>query len=302
MSSKYEHIDVEKDTLTPGREKKYTISAMCGWLEVSTAGYYEWRDRPASATSRRRDWLRLLIVKAFDDSDQTYGHRRVHAQLARWGVHCTVELARALMRDLGLVACQPRPWRHNLTDADPTAAPIPDLVGRDFVAAEPGVKMYGDITYVPTWEGWLFLATVIDSHTREIIGWAMDDNYKTPLIQQAITMATLNHDIRPGAIFHSDRGSNYTSGPFAETLHNLDIRQSVGRTGICYDNAMAESFFAALKNELIHRTEYPTREHARKDIARYIEFRYNTRRLHSGLGYKTPREAREEHQNRQQAA
>jgi putative transposase len=301
VSEKYELIDEEKDTTAAGGEK-YTIITMCGWLEVSTAGYYEWRDRPESATSRRRDWLALLIAKAFDDSDRTYGHRRIHAQLARWGVRCTLELARAIMRDLGLVPCQPRPWRHSLTAADPAAGPIPDLVDRDFTAAAPGQKMVGDITYIPTWQGWVYLATVIDCHTKAVIGWAMDDNYKTPLIEQAIRMAARNYSIAPGAIFHSDRGSNYTSGQFAAVLAALDIRQSVGRTGICYDNAMAESFFAALKNERVHRTEYPTRQHATTDIARYIELRYNSQRLHSGLDYKTPHEVHDEYLNRQSAA
>ena len=302
MSEKYELIDAEKATTAATGEKKYTITAMCEWLEVSTSGYYEWQDRPESATTRRRQLLGLLVRKAFDDSDETYGHRRVHAQLARRGEHCSPELVRALMREQGLVACQPRPWRHNLTDSDPCAGPIPDLVCRDFTAQAPGQKMVGDITYIPTWEGWLYLATVIDCHTKAVIGWAMGDNYKTPLISAAILMAARNHSLEPGAIFHSDRGSNYTSAQFADTLAALDLRHSVGRTGICYDNAMAESFFGALKNELVHRTVYPTREHARADIARYVEVRYNTLRLHSGLGYKTPLEVHNEYLNRQQTA
>lgn len=155
---------------------------------------------------------------------------------------------------------------------------------------------------IPTWEGWLYLATVIDCHTKAVIGWAMDDNYKTPLIDAAIRMAATNHNLAPRAIFHSDRGSNYTSHDFAETLRKLTIRQSAGRTGICYDNAQAETFFAALKNERVHRTQYPTRAHARADIARYIELRYNTKRRHSGLGYRTPREVHSEYLNRQHAA
>jgi putative transposase len=283
-------------------ERKYTITKMCSWLGVSTSGYYEWRIRPQSATAQRRERLTELITNIFDDSDETYGHRRVHAALARQGEHCSVELVRGLMRQLRLVPCQPRPWRHSLTDADPAAAPIPDLVARDFTADAPGVKMVGDITYIPSWQGWVYLATVIDCHTKEVIGWAMDDNYQTPLITAAITMAARNHALRPGAIFHSDRGSNYTSAEFANVLRRLEVRQSVGRTGNCYDNALAESFFAALKNERVHRTQYPTRQHAMKDIARYIEVRYNSRRLHSGLGYKTPHEVHDEYLNRQLAA
>jgi putative transposase len=275
---------------------------MCLWLVVSTSGYYEWRGRPESATSIRRGLLKIRIIKIFADSDETYGHRRVHADLARQGDDCSVELVRGLMRELELVPCQPKPWRYSLTDQDPTAGPIPDLVARDFTAVAPGVKMVGDVTYISTWQGWLFLATVIDCHTKAVVGWAMDDNYKTPLITAAIAMAARNYDLKPGAIFHSDRGSNYTSAEFGNVLRGLDIRQSVGRTGICYDNAMAESFFSVLKNERVHRTQYPTRQHATKDIARYIELRYNSQRLHSGLGYKTPHEVHNEYLNRQLAA
>jgi transposase InsO family protein len=302
VSARYELIDAEKAILTAASAMKYSIVKMCEWLEVSSSGYYEWRGRAASATAARRDRLAVLIEKVFTDSDGTYGHRRVHAQLARWGEQASLELVRGLMRELGLVACQPRPWRHSLTEADAAAAALPDLVRRDFTAAAPGRKMVGDITYIPTWEGWVYLATVIDCHTKQVVGWAIDDNYKTGLISSAIRMAARNHDLIPGAIFHSDRGSNYTSAQFAAVLQGLDIRQSVGRTGICYDNAMAESFFAALKTERVHRTQYPTREHARRDIARYIEFHYNTKRLHSALGYKTPQEVHDEYLNRQTAA
>jgi putative transposase len=293
VSSKYEFID--------GLKCAYPIVRMCNWLEVSKSGFYEWRGRPASATAERRAQLTERIVKIFDDSDETYGYRRVHAELGRQAVEGGLELVRALMRAAGLVACQPRPWRHSLTQAGATG-PIPDLVARDFTAAAPGEKLVGDITYIPTWQGWLYLATVIDCHTREVVGYAMADHYKTSLIDQAIRAAARNYPLAEDAIFHSDRGSNYTSTEFADTLTSLGLRQSVGRTGICYDNALAESFFAALKNERVHRTVYPTREHARIDVARYIEFRYNTRRIHSGLGYRTPQEVYGEYLNRPEAA
>ena len=175
-------------------------------------------------------------------------------------------------------------------------------MNRDFTADVPGRKMVGDITYIPTWEGWVYLATVIDCATRKVAGWAMDDNYRTPLITSAIEMAARNLDLPADAVFHSDRGSNYTSAEFAAVLERLGIRQSVGRTGICYDNALAESFNAALKVERVHRTAYPTRKKAKEDIARYIELRYNQVRLHSGLGYRTPQEALDEYLNRQLAA
>jgi putative transposase len=275
---------------------------MCLWLEVSRSGYYEWRDRAESATARRRARLVRFITDSFENSDGTYGYRRVHADLAARDIACGPELVRAIMRELGLQPCQPRPWRFCLTEADDQAPPIPDLVNRDFTADAPGQKMVGDVTYIPTWQGWLFLATVIDCHTKAVVGWAMDDNYKTPLIEAAITMATRNNDVAKDAIFHTDRGSNYTSGEFSKVLRRLNLRHSVGRTGVCYDNAMAESFFAALKNERVHRTQYPTREHARRDIARYIELRYNSRRRHSGIGYRTPNQVHAEYLERQLTA
>ncbi|MEX0741527.1 MAG: IS3 family transposase, partial [Phycisphaeraceae bacterium] len=279
----------------------YPIASMCAWLEVSRSGFYEWRDRPASATAERREALKAKVTEIFKDEDETYGYRRMHAELGRQGVEAGKELVRALMRELGLVPCQPRPWRHSLTEQG-SGSNILDLLERDFTAPVPGAKLVGDITYIETWEGWLFLATVIDCATKKVIGYAMDDNYKTPLISLAITRAAANMTLPQGAIFHSDRGSNYTSEEYAAVLRSLNISQSVGRTGICYDNAMAESFFGVLKTELVHRTQYPAREHARRDIARYIEFRYNTRRIHSGLGYNTPQEAHDAYIGCQDAA
>jgi putative transposase len=147
-------------------------------------------------------------------------------------VPCGLELVRDIMRELGLRPCQPRPWRASLTEADGAAHRIPDLLGQDFSAARPGEKMVGDITYLPTWEGWLFLATVIDCHTKMVVGYAMDENYKTPLIEEPLRHAAGRVEFGPDAIFHSDRGSNYTSHEFAGTISKLE-RHSVGRTGIC---------------------------------------------------------------------
>jgi putative transposase len=293
----YEFIDAEYATC----ENAPAITRMCAWLEVSKSGFYDWKSRPESGTARRQEKLRLLIRKIFDDSDGTYGYRRIAWQLARQGTVAGAELVRKLMRELGLVACQPRPWRPSTTRQG-QAGPIPDLVNRDFSAEVPGQKMVGDITYVPTWQGWEFLATVIDCATRKVIGWAMDDNYRTPLITRAIEMAARNIVLPADGVFHSDRGSNYTSAEFAGVLERLGIRQSVGRTGSCFDNALAESFNSSLKVERVHRTIYPTRKKARYDIARYIELRYNRTRLHSALGYRTPQEVHDEYLNRQRAA
>lgn len=267
---------------------------MCNLLDVSTSGYYEWRTRPTSATAERRKELRLLIQKAFDNSEETYGHRRVHAQLQRWGVQAGLELVRHLMRQMGLRPCQPAPKRRVLTEQD-HPGDIPDLVGRDFTAPAPGAKLVGDITYIPTWQGWLYLATVIDCCTKEVVGYAMADHYRTPLVIEALAKAIRDGKVDAGAVFHSDRGSNYTSADFGSFLESQGVRRSVGRTGICYDNAMAESFFGVLKNERVNRVVYSTRESARRDIIRYIEFWYNRKRLHSAIGYNTPAEVYEAH-------
>ena len=303
MTEKYSFIDAEyADVPVDVAGAAPTIVQMCGWLGISKSGYYEWRSRPQSAARKRRELLKIKIVALFEANNEEYGYRRMHAALVRSGEQCSPELIRDLMRELGLEPCQPKPWRRSLTEQDGQAGPIPDLVKRDFTADKPGEKMVGDITYIWTWEGWLYLATVIDCATRKIIGWAMDDNYKTPLITEAIRVAARNIDLPGGAVFHSDRGSNYTSGEFAAELARLGIRQSVGRTGICYDNALAESVNGTLKVELVYRTVYPSRDKAREDIARWIELRYNRTRLHSGLGYRTPQEVMDEYLNGQEAA
>jgi transposase InsO family protein len=293
VSSKYEFIDGEKDT--------YPIVKMCRWAQVSRAGYYEWRDRPASATAERRTVLAQQIRQVFDDSDETYGYRRVWHELARRGVEAGPELVRAIMREQGMVACQPRPWRIT-TIADPGAPATPDLVGRDFTADAPGVKLVGDITYIPTWQGFVYLATVLDCHTKMVAGYAIAEHMRAELVCDAIAMAARKISLAPEAIFHSDRGCQYTSAEFRTELQRHNLRPSVGRTGVCWDNALAESFNAALKNERVHRTVYPTKRHAISDVTRYIEFRYNTRRIHSGLGYRTPQEVHDEYLNRQIAA
>jgi putative transposase len=293
VTAKFAFIDGEKDN--------FPISKMCAWLGVSTSGYYEWRDRAPSPAARRRERLAAMITAIFEANHGTYGYRRIHAVLLRSGEQVSDELVRDLMRDLGLVACQPRPWRPTTTEAD-QAHRIPDLVARDFTAEQPGTKLVGDITYLATDEGWVYLATVIDCYSKMVVGWAMADHYKTSLITTALDSAAGTIDIRPGCIFHSDRGSNYTSYEFATTLATKGMRQSVGRTGICWDNAMAESFFGALKNEWTNRMTFTTRAQARQEVVKYIEGFYNRQRLHSGLDYKTPLEVHNEYLNRQLAA
>jgi putative transposase len=164
VTEKFEFIDAEYAACRESRSTYVPpIVKMCRWLEVSRSGFYEWRNAPESATARRRGELALVIRKSFDDSDETYGYRRVHADLAAWGVPCGPELVRSIMRELGLEPCQPKPWRFSLTEGDGQEHDIPDLVNRDFTAPAPGEKMVGDITYISTWQGWVYLATVIEA-------------------------------------------------------------------------------------------------------------------------------------------
>lgn len=282
MSERYCLIDTEKEN--------YPVSRMCQWLHVSRSGFYEWQVRPPSHTALRNAELDALIVRSFAESDGTYGYRRVAADLERRGVAAGAELVRRRMRAQHLHACQQRPYRPTTTRQGDDA-PAPDLVARDFTAPAPGEKLVGDITYIPSREGFAYLATVIDCCTKECVGYAVADHMRTSLVIDALDMAARNGRLNPGAIFHTDRGSQYTSGAFAAHTASLGVRQSMGRTGICFDNAAAESFNSAVKVERVNRVVYPTIDDARKDVTRYIELRYNTRRLHSALGYRTPREA-----------
>jgi putative transposase len=204
VREKYSFIDAEYAGEPADAGSAPGVVQMCEWLGVSKSGYYEWRSRPQSAAGKRRELLKIKILALFEANNEEYGYRRMHAALVCGGEQCSSELVRQLMRELGLEPCQPKPWRRSLTEQDGQAGPIPDLVKRDFTAEKPGEKMVGDITYIWTWEGWLYLATVIDCATRKIVGWAMDDNYKMPLITEAIQMAARNLDLPEGAIFHSD--------------------------------------------------------------------------------------------------
>ncbi len=280
----------------------WSVTKMCVWLGVSRSGYYEWKARPPSPTARRRSRLKTLIRAIFGRSRGTYGYRRVHAVLRRSGEDVGPELVRALMVELGLVACQPRPFRTTTVPDAAGAAAVGDRLGGDFSAEQPGCKLVGDITYIDTWEGWLYLATVIDCYSKRIVGWSMANHMRTDLVVSALDMAAGNVALDPDAVFHSDRGTQYISYEHHRALARHGISPSVGRTGICWDNALAESVFAALKNELVHRTVFPTRRHARRAIAEYIEVFYNRQRLHSSLDYRTPHEVHTGYLESQMAA
>lgn len=270
---------------------------MCRLLNIPRSTYYDHVRRfdQFSVTASRREDLAVEVVGVFAEFRQTYGCRRVARVLNRRGVACSVGLVADLMREKGLKAVQPRSYRVTTVPGEDDSNVPADLIGRDFTADAPGRRLVGDITYLRTWEGWLYLATVIDLCTRMVVGWQMADHMRTGLVVDALEMARIQGHVEPGAIFHSDRGCQYTSGKFREYCDSKKVRRSVGRTGVCWDNAAAESFFATLKNEMYHRYVFPTRKKARLAVAEYIEVFYNRKRHHSTLGYRTPTETLQDH-------
>jgi putative transposase len=301
VSDKYAFIAAEYACFQADGSDAPTLAQMLEWLDVSKSGFYEWRDRKPSLTAIRREQLKEKIGELFTEYGGTYGYRRIHAELLRRGVQVGDELVRDLMRELDLVTVQPRPYRTTTVRGE-NEPDVPDLVRRDFSADRPGTKLVGDITYISTWQGWLYLATVIDCFNKEVIGYVLADHMRTELVTDALRMAARNYELEPGCIMHSDRGTQYTSAEYRACLDELGLRHSLGRTGVCWDNALAESFFASLKKERVYLMVYPTRKKAAEDIARWIELHYNRRRIHSALAYRTPHEVRNEYLNQQLAA
>lgn len=276
---------------------------MCALLGLARSTYYAWTRRAGvSATAARRAELTRLVGEVFDEYDQRYGCRRIAWVLnAERGVPVSVGTVADIMREQGLRAVQPRAYkRTTLPGEKPVKAP--DRIGRDFTAEAPGTRLVGDITYLRTGQGWLYLATVIDLATRMVVGWAMADHLRTSLVIDALEMARLHGHLAPEAVFHSDRGCQYTSAEFATYCREKGILRSLGRTGICYDNAAAESFFATLKNEMYYCHTFDTRARARFAVAEYIEVFYNRKRHHSTLGYRTPAQALADHHQTATAA
>jgi putative transposase len=268
----------------------YKIAWMCRLLHVPRSSYYAWLARVESPSAARRRELSVEVARVFKAARSTSGCRRVTAQLNREGHECSVGLVASIMRQLELAAVQPRAWRRTTVAGDDPQL-SPDLMERDFAAGgRPGTRLVGDITYLRTGEGWLYLATVIDLATRMVVGWQLADHMRTSLVVDALDMARLGGHLQPDAIFHSDRGTQYTSKEFHQHCQRIRVRTSVGRTGVCWDNAVAESFFSALKNEMFHHHVFTTRARARFAVADYIEVFYNRQRLHSSLGYRTPAE------------
>ncbi len=264
---------------------------LCRLLGVSRSGYYAWRERPASARTRSNLVLTERIRTIDERSRGTYGAPRIYAELRYDGVPCSRKRVARLLRHAGLQGCHRRKGPRT-TRRSPEMAPAPDLVKRDFVASAPDRLWVADITYVPTWADFLYLAVVLDACSRRVVGWAMADgrplsSMRTELVIEAVEMALWQR--RPtGVIHHSDQGSQYTSLAFGRRLREAGMTASMGSRGDCFDNAMAESFFATLECELLARRSFPTRNAARLALFDYIEGFYNTHRRHSALDYVSP--------------
>lgn len=274
-----------------------SVARCCELFEVSRAAYYQ--RRCATPSVRDLDDGELLehIRDIHDESAGSYGSPRVTAELVRRGHAVGRRRVRRLMRRDGLEGRAKKRWRAT-TIADPDAVAAADRIGRAFAPGGPVDARYvGDITYIWTWEGWAYLATVIDLATRRVVGWALADHMRTELVENALSMAFIQRDPPAGLIFHSDRGSQYTSGDFAALAAEHQVVLSVGRKGECWDNAVAESFFATLKRELVDTRAWPTHARLHRAVFEWIEGWYNTRRLHSALGYRTPAEADRDHQH-----
>jgi transposase InsO family protein len=263
---------------------------MCRELGVSRSGYYAWRGRVASDRDREDVTLTGLIRAMFEKLRGNPGVRRIHVGLAAAGWRVSRKRVWRLMRAAGLQGRHPKSFRRTMI-ADTRPVGAPDLIGRDFApGGGAGWRWCGDITYVKTWSGWAYMATVIDLHDRSVIGWAVADHMRTSLIVEALDMALGRRWQESGVIFHSDRGAQYTSREFDRYCRRNGIRRSLGRTGSCFDNAVSESLFATYKKELIHTRPWPTVGALRKATFDWIENYYNVQRRHSALNYLTPRE------------
>jgi putative transposase len=274
-------------TFVEAEKAHFPVTTLCRVLGVSRSGYYAWRMRPPSARACADQALSRQIRTVHERSRGTYGAPRIWADLRETGVVCSRKRVARLLRLSGLQGCHrrkgpPSPRR------TPGATPAPDLVRRDFAAPAPDRLWVADITYVPTWAGFLYLAVVLDAHSRRIVGWAMADHLRSELVIDAVDMALWRRRPTQGVIHHSDQGSQYTSLAFGRRLREAGLVGSMGSRGDCFDNATAESFFATLECELLARHRFPTRSAARLALFDYIEGFYNTHRRHSALGYLSP--------------
>jgi transposase InsO family protein len=277
------------------RAQRRNVKRACELMKVSRSAYYAARGCRPSPRAAQDAELAARVTVVHAESKGRYGSPRVHAQLRAQGLRHSRKRVARLMRAQGLQGRAAKRWKKT-TIADPAAAARADRIRRDFTAdaSKLNTRWCGDITYIATWEGWLYLATVIDIASRRVVGFALADHLRTELIAGALSNAVAARDPEPGVIFHSDRGCQYTSAAYAALAEENEVTLSVGRTGQCWDNALAESFFSSLKGELIDDRAWPTRAGARRAVVEYIAW-YNGTRLHSSLGYQSPADYENNH-------
>jgi transposase InsO family protein len=260
---------------------------MCKVLEVSRSSYYKRKRKSKGKRARENKQLVEMIREVFNESKERYGSPRITAELKRRGIECNKKRIARLMNKHGIAARIFRKYR-NTTNSNHGREKSQNILGREFNRQRANEVWTGDITYISTEEGWLYLAAVIDIYSRKVIGWQLDKNLNSDLVERALRNALLDRRVDNGIIFHSDQGIQYTSESFRKMLSDHGFIQSMSRKGNCYDNAITETFFHTLKTELTRRTKYRTREEARRSIFEYIEIFYNRRRLHSAIGYCSP--------------
>lgn len=268
----------------------WPVARMCDALGVSTAGYYSWLARDTSPQEQRREKLTVEIEAVHTEVKARYGSPRIHAELADRGHDCCVNTVARIMREAGIAAKTKRRFRQT-TDSNHALPVAQNVLDRDFAPAGPNESWCADITYIPTREGWLYLAVVEDLFSRMVVGWSMEATMTSRLVVDALGMAVLRRlkgSSSSDLVAHSDRGSQYASEHYQRVLAEEGIVCSMSRRGNCWDNAPMESFFATLKKELVHDEDYATREEAKASIFEYIETFYNRVRRHSTLGYLSP--------------
>jgi transposase InsO family protein len=270
------------------QRETFEVSIMCEVLHVSRAGYYGWVDRPPGSGAQRREKLIEHIRQVHEQSFGTYGSPRVHAELAEQKIDVCVNTVAKLMKQAEIRSVMHRKFVVATTDSNHDLPVAPNLLDRKFEAELPNRKWCCDITYIPTGEGFLYLAAVIDVCSRKIVGWSMAEHLRTELCSEALDMALRSRTPGSDLLHHSDRGVQYASVDYQRLLQTHGVRVSMSRVGDCYDNAMMESFWGTFKTELVHHRNYATREQARQSIFKYIECWYNRKRRHSAIGYKSP--------------
>jgi len=269
----------------------WPVRVMCDALSVSPSGFYAWRSRPQSPRKIANRELLADIRRVHARHRQRYGAPRIYAELRAEGQTASRKRVARLMRQHGIRARAPRRFRVCTTDSKHSLPVAENLLDQYFVADRPDHVWLADITYIPTAEGWLYLAVILDLFTRKVVGWAMREHMRAELTIAALTMAIQRRRPKAGLIHHSDRGSQYAAGDYRDVLKAAAITPSMSRKGNCWDNAPMESFFGTLKTELVHHSEYPNRDTARRDLFAYIEGYYNRQRRHSAIGYITPEQA-----------